>query len=155
MSSKLSTKESSWFLLLFSLFLHFVGRCEALAIPMCGELHYNMTLFPNFFNHQTQDEAALEIKSFLPLLRYGCSPEMSLFLCSLYAPPCSVPRRPCKELCKRVQSSCLPVLEEFGIPWPQRIACEKFPAAGSASDCIGAQPSVPPTATSTTRSGKR
>ncbi|XP_078383094.1 uncharacterized protein LOC144665681 isoform X2 [Oculina patagonica] len=131
------------------------GQCEALAIPMCGAMHYNMTLFPNFFNHETQKEAATEIKSFLPLVRYGCSPEMSLFLCSLYAPPCSVPRRPCKELCKRVQRSCLPVLKEFGIPWPQRMACDKFPATEEASNCIGAQLSVPPTASLTTQSGKR
>lgn len=122
---------------------------------MCDGLHYNMTLFPNFFNHGTQGEAFSEIISFRPLVQFGCASELSLFLCSLYAPPCNVPRRPCKELCERIKNSCLPVLQEFGMPWPKKIACDKFPSAGKGADCIGAQrPVSPATANPTTRPGQ-
>lgn len=124
-------------LLVLFFFKLFAGRCKPLTILMCRGLHYNMTLFPNFFN-QTQAEASSEIVQFSPLVRYGCSTELPLLLCFLYAPPCNVPRLPCRELCNRVKNSCLPVLTEFGIPWPTSIACDKFPSARQGTECIGA-----------------
>lgn len=111
------------------------GKCKPLTISLCSAMHYNMTLFPNFFN-QTQEEASAEIGQFFPLVRYGCSSELSLLLCSLYAPPCSEPHLPCRELCNRVKNGCLPVLTEFGIPWPTNIACDKFPSARRRPKCI-------------------
>ena len=116
-------------------FLLFAGRCKPLTISLCSSMHYNMTLFPNFFN-QTQGEASAEIGQFLPLVHYGCSSELPLLLCSLYAPPCSEPRLPCRELCNRVKNGCLPVLTEFGIPWPTNMPCDNFPSAKRGTKCI-------------------
>ena len=89
-----------------------------------------MTEFPNFFRHQTQEEAALEVQQFWPLVQVNCSPELAFFLCSLYAPLCSTldsPPPPCRSLCSRVKSGCLPILVKYGYAWPDSMACEKFP----------------------------
>lgn len=36
-------------------------RCEEITIPMCRGIGYNMTSFPNALDHDTQDEAGLEV----------------------------------------------------------------------------------------------
>ena len=89
-----------------------------------------MTELPNFFQHNTQEEAALEIHQFWPLVEINCSPELAFFLCSLYAPLCSTldsPPPPCRGLCSRVKTGCLPIIEKYGFTWPETMACEKFP----------------------------
>lgn len=134
-------------------FLLFTGRCEPLTIPLCSGLPYNMTLVPNTFNHQTQQEAASKIHPLFLHSPYSdssspwndCSPELPLFVCSLHAPPCSVPRKPCRELCERVRNSCLHQLQQYGYPWPENMACDKFSNAGNETDCIGASQRYVPT----------
>jgi len=44
-------------------------RCEPITIPMCKDIEYNMTIIPNLLNHQTQDEAGLEVHQFFPLVK--------------------------------------------------------------------------------------
>lgn len=44
-------------------------RCEPIAIPMCKDIQYNMTIIPNLLNHQSQDEAGLEVHQFFPLVK--------------------------------------------------------------------------------------
>jgi len=44
-------------------------RCEPITIPMCKDIQYNMTIIPNLLNHQTQDEAGLEVHQFFPLVK--------------------------------------------------------------------------------------
>lgn len=129
---------------LLILSLLFAGRCEPLTIAVCSSLHYNMTLVPNTFNHRTQQEAASNIHPFFQYSPHGnslwndCSPELPLFVCSLHAPPCGVPRKPCRELCDRVRNSCLHQLQKHGYSWPENMACNKLPTAGNEADCIGA-----------------
>lgn len=36
-------------------------RCEEITIPMCRGIGYNLTSFPNALDHDTQDEAGLEV----------------------------------------------------------------------------------------------
>lgn len=36
-------------------------KCVPIEIPMCKEIGYNLTYMPNAFNHETQDEAGLEV----------------------------------------------------------------------------------------------
>ena len=59
------------FLLLLSAFC-FVSskekKCEKIKIPMCQSIGYNLTYMPNMFNHDTQEEAALEVHQFWPLV---------------------------------------------------------------------------------------
>ena len=121
-----------------------------------------MTEFPNFFRHDSQDEAALEIQQFSPLVQVNCSPDLAFFLCSLYAPLCSTldsPPPPCRSLCSRVKSGCLPILEKYGYGWPDSMACEKFPEGLGDEVCLD-RPQVvtvatrPPVRTEATGEGK-
>lgn len=36
-------------------------RCEAITVPMCRGVGYNLTSFPNGLDHDTQEEAGLEV----------------------------------------------------------------------------------------------
>ncbi|KAB0404595.1 hypothetical protein E2I00_017042, partial [Balaenoptera physalus] len=51
--------------------------CQEITVPMCRGIGYNLTHMPNQFNHDTQDEAGLEVHQFWPLrAKAGCSPLM-------------------------------------------------------------------------------
>ncbi|XP_064104974.1 uncharacterized protein LOC135214531 [Macrobrachium nipponense] len=62
-----------------------VRECEPISVPLCRDLPYN-TSFPNIFNHDSQEEAGLEIHQFFPLIKVHCSLDLQLFLCSVYVP---------------------------------------------------------------------
>ena len=111
-----------------------------MRVPLCRGLAYNNTAFPNFFNHETQDEAVLEVQQFYPLVQVNCSSYLTLFLCSLYAPICtelfaSLP--PCQELCTQVRDGCRPLMLKFGFKWPKTFLCDKFPKFEEGGICIG------------------
>lgn len=36
-------------------------RCQEISIPMCRGIGYNLTSFPNALDHDTQEEAGLEV----------------------------------------------------------------------------------------------
>jgi hypothetical protein len=38
------------------------SRCEEITIPMCRGIGYNLTSMPNELNHDTQEEAGLEVR---------------------------------------------------------------------------------------------
>lgn len=118
-----------------------LGKCQLLSIPLCKNVPYNMTVFPNFFRHKTQNEASLEVHRWWPLVERGCSPDVALFLCSLYAPLCTTldtPPLPCRELCLRVQHGCSPALDYlYNVNnWPHTFNCERFPRGGGEEVCI-------------------
>lgn len=105
--------------------------CEPIKIDLCSGLGYNMTGMPNLGGNELQQEAEYYLRTFLPLLQYGCSPHLKLFLCSVYVPMCtekvSNPIGPCRGLCESVKSKCYPVLQGFGFPWPDALECSRFP----------------------------
>lgn len=137
-------------------FLFFAaGKCESLALSTCSGLHYSTTWVPNYFQHQTQDEATLEIRKYNPIIQTNCSAELTLFLCSLYAPNC-IPYAhnvPCKELCSRVKKQCVPRMRELGIKWP--VSCSKFPRKADEPGCIGGHPTSSVTKTTPSKDGKK
>ncbi|EDO30865.1 predicted protein, partial [Nematostella vectensis] len=106
-------------------------KCEKISIDLCRSVGYNVTRMPNLIGHETQKEAESQLKQFLPLIQYGCAREqLVFFLCSAYAPMCTdkvdVVITSCRPLCEYVRKSCLPVLTEFGIPWPNPLNCTRF-----------------------------
>ncbi|KAF7997329.1 hypothetical protein HCN44_005606 [Aphidius gifuensis] len=107
------------------------GVCEPIRIEMCQRLGYNVTTMPNLVGHELQTDADFTLKTFKPLIEYGCSGELPLFLCSVYVPMCTEkvpsPIGPCRGLCEQVRDQCYPVLEGFGFPWPAALNCSKFP----------------------------
>ncbi|XP_015121889.1 frizzled-4 [Diachasma alloeum] len=107
------------------------GACEPIRIEMCRGLGYNVTTMPNLVGHEIQGDADFTLQTFSPLIQYGCSAQLHLFLCSVYAPMCtekvSSPIGPCRGLCEQVRARCYPVLQGFGFPWPAALNCSKFP----------------------------
>ncbi|XP_044758510.1 frizzled-4-like [Coccinella septempunctata] len=105
--------------------------CEPIRIDLCSGLGYNMTGMPNLGGNDQQHEADYTLKSFSPLIQYGCSSQLKLFLCSVYVPMCTEkvanPIGPCRGLCESVRSRCYPVLRGFGFPWPEALNCSRFP----------------------------
>jgi frizzled protein 1/7 len=48
------------------------NKCEKITIPICKNIQYNQTIFPNLLNHVRQEEAALEVHQFIPLIKINC-----------------------------------------------------------------------------------
>ena len=113
------------------------GKCEPITIPMCKDIQYNETIMPNLMNHQRQDDAGLEVHQFFPLVKVQCSPYLKFFLCTMYAPVCTVldePIPPCRSLCIEAKSGCEGLMNKFGFVWPENLDCAKFPESGL---CVG------------------
>ncbi|XP_035673048.1 uncharacterized protein LOC118413629 [Branchiostoma floridae] len=100
-------------------------RCEPLQVRLCEGLGYNRTYLPNLVGHELQQDAELQLQTYTPLIQYGCYEHLKLFLCSMYAPPCGSPP-PCRSFCLAAKRDCLPVLSEFGFPWPSALDCDKL-----------------------------
>ena len=105
-------------------------KCETLTNVVCSQMDYNRTLFPNYFGHRKQSDAATHIRVLRPLLSLGCSPDVLTFVCSVYFPMCTSINKlipPCRELCLDVQKGCSGILKRYGILWPDELKCDQFP----------------------------
>lgn len=113
---------------------HINSRCEEITIPMCRGIGYNHTNMPNELNHDTQEEAGLEVHQFWPLVEIKCSPDLKFFLCSMYTPICipdyTKPLPACRSVCERARTGCAPLMLQYGFSWPERMACERLPNHG-------------------------
>ncbi|CAK1586808.1 unnamed protein product [Parnassius mnemosyne] len=109
-----------------------VRTCEPIKVAMCKNIGYNQTGMPNLARHTLQVEADVTLQTYSPLVQYGCSSQLHLFLCSVYVPMCTdkvaLPIGPCRGLCESVYERCYPVLRGFGFPWPSELDCSLFPA---------------------------
>lgn len=133
------------------------NRCEPITIPFCTDIQYNKTIMPNLLGHTKQEEAALEVHQFIPLVKIDCSPDLKFFLCSLYAPVCTIlsyPIPPCRSLCESARV-CESIMRTFDFQWPENLECSKFPADGKEL-CVSQNNSsestpIPPSAIHTTK----
>uniref|UniRef100_A0A8D2DPD3 Frizzled-5 n=1 Tax=Sciurus vulgaris TaxID=55149 RepID=A0A8D2DPD3_SCIVU len=102
---------------------------------LCKGIGYNYTYMPNQFNHDTQDEAGLEVHQFWPLVEIQCSPDLKFFLCSMYTPICledyKKPLPPCRSVCERAKAGCAPLMRQYGFAWPDRMRCDRLPEQGN------------------------
>ncbi|XP_031440104.1 frizzled-8a isoform X2 [Clupea harengus] len=109
--------------------------CQEISVPLCKGIGYNYTYMPNQFNHDTQDEAGLEVHQFWPLVEIQCSPDLKFFLCSMYTPICledyKKPLPPCRSVCERARAGCAPLMRQYGFPWPDRMRCDLLPVQGT------------------------
>lgn len=121
------------------------SRCEEITIPMCRGIGYNLTSFPNEMNHETQEEAGLEVHQFWPLVEIKCSPDLKFFLCSMYTPICledyHKPLPVCRSVCERARAGCAPIMQQYSFQWPERMACEHLPYHGKTDSLCMEQPS--------------
>ncbi|XP_069504129.1 frizzled-8 [Ambystoma mexicanum] len=109
--------------------------CQEITVPLCRGIGYNHTYMPNQFNHDTQDEAGLEVHQFWPLVEIQCSPDLKFFLCSMYTPICledyKKPLPPCRSVCERAKAGCAPLMRQYGFAWPDRMRCDQLPQQGN------------------------
>ncbi|KAE9552248.1 hypothetical protein FO519_004526 [Halicephalobus sp. NKZ332] len=104
---------------------------------MCSDIPYNMTFYPNSLKHQSQREAEEDLKQFDMLVNVKCSEDMKFFLCTLYAPVCTMmdfALPPCRHLCLSAKNGCEALMVKFGYPWPDMFECSQFPENGM---CVG------------------
>ncbi|XP_017472926.1 PREDICTED: frizzled [Rhagoletis zephyria] len=114
------------------------NRCEPITISICKNIPYNMTIMPNLIGHTKQEEAGLEVHQFAPLVKIGCSPDLQLFLCSLYVPVCTIleqPIPPCRSLCESARI-CETLMKTYNFNWPENLECSKFPVNGGEALCV-------------------
>ncbi|XP_038654234.1 frizzled-8a [Scyliorhinus canicula] len=109
-------------------------HCQEISVPLCKGIGYNYTYMPNQFNHDSQDEAGLEVHQFWPLVEIQCSADLRFFLCSMYTPICledyKKPLPPCRSVCERAKAGCAPLMRQYGFAWPDRMKCERLPRQG-------------------------
>eukprot|EP00092_Neocalanus_flemingeri_P013047 GFUD01014059.1.p1 GENE.GFUD01014059.1~~GFUD01014059.1.p1 ORF type:complete len:222 (+),score=63.70 GFUD01014059.1:218-883(+) len=115
-------------------------KCEDITIPLCASIEYNQTIMPNLLGHSKQEQAGMEVHQFFPLVKVKCSPHLQIFLCSVYAPVCTIledPLPPCRSLCLAAQSGCEELMNKFGFQWPANLACNNFPDPSPDQLCVG------------------
>ena len=99
--------------------------CQSVqSIPLCRNLGYNNTSFPNIRGHLTPEEANEELAHFDGLIGSGCSNAIVHLLCSIYSPPClqdfpKLKYPPCKHLCEHVRDGCAATMHQHSsFNWP-------------------------------------
>lgn len=129
------------------------GQCQSLINFSCATFGYPMTYFPNFRNHENQNQAASELFDYFELIDSRCSDFIHQFLCGFYFPFCftsseGIPTRirPCKSLCEAARQNCSEVLmANSDLQWPDFLNCslDTFPCDGSIA-CFGPNDISPP-----------
>lgn len=85
--------------------------CEPITVDMCKGNGYNHTGGPNFLNEEffNQQDLALQLGTFNPLIKTGCSNQLRQFLCAAYIPMCDPQVEqvigPCRSVCENVKVS--------------------------------------------------
>lgn len=116
------------------------GRCEPITINLCMNIPYNETIMPNLMNHQKQEDAGQEVHQYVPLVKMKCSPDLRFFLCTVYAPVCTIIEKaipPCRSLCESARSGCEGLMNSFGFAWPEALDCSKMPENDGTELCVG------------------
>lgn len=121
------------------------SKCLNMNIPFCEGIEYNRTILPNSFGHLTQQDVISEINIYHPLIKNGCSPDLKLFLCTVYAPICFdhvndtklLTLMPCRSLCESARRGCLAHFKQFNRDWPDALDCQKFPTKNDGTMCVG------------------
>lgn len=116
-------------------------------VPLCADLDYINTTFPNLRGHATPEEANEELAHFLALIYTGCSNAIVHLLCSIYAPVCleefseqRLKFPPCKHLCEYVRDGCADtLLQKFGYSWPPgpHLDCHQYESVEDNQLCFG------------------
>ncbi|XP_063704852.1 uncharacterized protein LOC134834199 [Culicoides brevitarsis] len=117
-------------------------KCEAMTLPYCRSMGYNITTYPNYLGHANIDAVKEDLISFRDLVDAECYRQAYDFVCRVLQPPCieRVPLEPypapiCRQYCQDFWAGC-------GERIPQRLKklldCEKFPESKGAQSCQNA-----------------
>ncbi|EJW88584.1 hypothetical protein WUBG_00508 [Wuchereria bancrofti] len=81
------------------------SRCEPIEIPLCKDIPYKYTYFPNSLLQPDQQSLQTQTEHFKPLIKTNCNPHIKFFICSVFAPMCP-------EHMPQAVTSCRSVCEE-------------------------------------------
>ena len=116
-------------------------------MPICDNLRYNQTIFPNLLGHANQEEATKELEHLYPLVQ---TTNQHHFLCALYAPVCTIlkePLPPCRALCLAARKDFedqKDLMSKLDLQWPENLVCHNFPEADEINAlCVGKQRTGP------------
>ncbi|PIK36335.1 putative deleted in malignant brain tumors 1 protein-like [Apostichopus japonicus] len=112
------------------------GNCEELAFPMCADMPYSLTQYPNNFGHLTQAEAKEEANLiFAPIIPLGCPAAFFQVMCLQLAPPCpstGISGYPSRELCEAGLNECIRKLQSnVNLTFAPDIDCSLLPSSDS------------------------
>ncbi|KAI1702861.1 frizzled/Smoothened family membrane region domain-containing protein [Ditylenchus destructor] len=113
------------------------AKCVRITMEMCKDIQYNMTIYPNLLKHTKQEEAEADIKQYEMLVKVRCSADFKFFLCTMFAPVCTMldyPIPPCRHLCLSAKQGCEDLMRKFGYSWPAIFDCDQLPEGGM---CVG------------------
>ncbi|KAI1710207.1 frizzled/Smoothened family membrane region domain-containing protein [Ditylenchus destructor] len=113
------------------------AKCVRITMEMCKDIQYNMTIYPNLLKHNKQEEAEADIKQYDMLVKVRCSADFKFFLCTMFAPVCTMldyPIPPCRHLCLSAKQGCEDLMRKFGYSWPAIFDCDQLPEGGM---CVG------------------
>ena len=127
-----------------------VRRCteNVSSVEMCrGTVRYNYTGWPNLVGDNSLIDAEIQLRTFAPLIQYGCAKrQLTFFLCAVYVPMCTEKVidviGPCRPVCQRARDRCEPLLQTFGFAWPAALDCSRFPARNDDTHMCMEGPSV-------------
>uniref|UniRef100_A0A1I7XQN5 Frizzled-4 n=1 Tax=Heterorhabditis bacteriophora TaxID=37862 RepID=A0A1I7XQN5_HETBA len=64
------------------------GKCQPIEIPLCKDIPYNYTYYPNPYLQQDQQSLQTNTEHFKPLIMTKCNKNIQFFVCSVFAPMC-------------------------------------------------------------------
>jgi len=93
--------------------------------------------YPNLLGHRAEIQAANDLNKFKGFLDSPgrCGVTLRAFVCSLYAPLCSVAldtlQPPCRDICISAHGACFRAFERRGRTWPPEWTCGSLPSVNS------------------------
>ena len=125
-------------------------KCQLVHAPLCRNVGYNLTFFPNHLGHQTQNDAMWDIMPYFSNTKSLCSPLLTHLICAMHIPPCSPTHRtlqPCRSLCESVKETCASFFKRYNFGLPSNLDCGKLPDEVKNEECFPgpSSPTVMPT----------
>ncbi|KAL5014895.1 hypothetical protein ScPMuIL_009165 [Solemya velum] len=125
--------------------------CEPVDFAICRDAGITETVFPNIFQHTSEEEATDYYHSdFESATTSNCSKNVALFICSLIIPQCKNGEilQPCRELCQDFNEHCseeffltecldYPVYDGLGLCVPPKT--EQLNCSQTEFSCLGIQ----------------
>lgn len=111
-----------------------IRECAPISLPLCSNLPYNSTSYPNLVGHSSRDVIFKDLSAFRELLDAECSHLAQDFVCQMLQPRCTEGRvvRPCRAYCRTFHAGCGDRLPDRLKPY---FDCGKFPDYFGADSC--------------------
>ncbi|KAF7270354.1 hypothetical protein GWI33_016680 [Rhynchophorus ferrugineus] len=118
---------------------HVPRYCSTVQLKYCNKLDYNLTTYPNIFDHKSLKDVRDDVISFREIVDAECYRYAYEFVCQILQPSCRKGNEedeiilPCRSFCREFMVGCgSRLIDKFkGI-----IDCNRFPEVGSGEWCL-------------------